>query len=107
MTCRTSSRPLRGHAADGRGSQAVERQYGIPAAFNPLLGRQLFIYQNLSRIYTRGFEVDGEASLGRGFRVRGAYTFLDARDQVTGAPLTQRHKHQGFVAATISIAAGG
>ncbi|MBI4906118.1 MAG: TonB-dependent receptor, partial [Acidobacteria bacterium] len=77
--------------------EAIQRQYGIPAAFNPLLGRQLFLYQNLSRVYTRGFEVDGEASLGRGFRVRGAYTFLDARDRITGASLTQRHKHQGFV----------
>jgi outer membrane receptor for ferrienterochelin and colicins len=78
--------------------ETIEQQYGIPSTFNPLLGRQMFIYQNLNRIYTRGLEVDGEASLGRGFRVRGAYTFLDARDKMTGASLTQRHRHQGFVA---------
>ncbi|MEK7405541.1 MAG: TonB-dependent receptor [Acidobacteriota bacterium] len=78
--------------------KAIEGRYGIPSTFNPLLGRMLFIYANLGRIYTRGFEVDGDASLGRGFRVRGAYTFLDARDKVSGAPLTQRHRHQGFLA---------
>lgn len=78
--------------------EAIERQYGIPSTFNPLLGRQMLIYRNLNRIYSRGFEVDGEASVGAGFRLRGAYTFLDARDKLTGASLTQRHRHQGFLA---------
>ncbi len=77
---------------------AIERQYGIPSTFHPLLGRQLFIYRNLNRIYTRGFEVDGEASLGKGLRLRGAYTFLDARDKLSGASLAQRHRHHGCVA---------
>jgi outer membrane receptor for ferrienterochelin and colicins len=80
----------------------LERQYGIPAAFRPLLGRQMFLYRNLNRIYTRGFEADGEASLGRGVRVQGAYTFLDARDKVTGAALPQRHRHHGFLGGEYS-----
>jgi outer membrane receptor for ferrienterochelin and colicins len=76
---------------------ALERRYGIPPSFAPLLGRQMFVYLNLNRIYTRGFELDGETSLGKGVRLHGAYTFMDARDQVTGARLTQRHRHHGFV----------
>lgn len=82
--------------------EALELQYGIPASFGPLLGRQLFLYRNVQRIYTRGFEVDGEAPLGKGFRLQGAYTFLDARDKISGAALTQRHRHHAFVATEYS-----
>lgn len=71
--------------------------YGIPNSFNPLVNRQTFIYQNFSKIYTRGFELDAEQSITRQLRVLGAYTFVDAKDTVTGLPLPQRHKHQGYM----------
>lgn len=76
--------------------EALMAQYGIPLNFNPLLGRQTFIYRNLNRIHTQGFEVDGEWLIGRGWRTRGGYNYLDARDDKTGLYLAQRHRHQGF-----------
>jgi outer membrane receptor for ferrienterochelin and colicins len=72
-------------------------QYGIPASFTPLIGRQTFIYQNFGRIYTQGFELDAEQSVTRELRVSAAYTYLDARDTGTKLGLPQRHKHQGYV----------
>lgn len=71
--------------------------YGIPATFNPLLGRATYIYRNFGKIYTRGFELDAEQSISRNLRVAASYAFLDARDTETGLGLPQRHKHQGYV----------
>ena len=90
---------LIGRPATGDDLSAIERQYGIPVEFAPLLGRGLYLNRNLSRIRTRGVEVQGEARLFRDFNVRAAYTYLDARDRLTGAELTLRHRHQGFAAA--------
>jgi len=72
---------------------------GIPPIFNPLLGRQTFIYFNLSRIYTQGVELDGEYSFNRQLRVSGSYTYLNALDKLSKLPLTQRHRHTGVVRA--------
>jgi len=71
--------------------------YGIPSSFEPLLNRQTFVYINVGRIYTRGFELDAEHSLTRSLRLQGAYTFLDAIDKNTRLRLPQRHRHQGYV----------
>lgn len=71
---------------------------GINAAdFRPSLFRLLFIYTNLSNIYTQGFETDFDIKLPKEFAVSGAYTYLDARDKATGAFLSDRNKHQGFL----------
>lgn len=78
---------------------AILLQYGIPAAFNPFLNRQTFVYLNLSRIHTQGFEIDGEVNLFSGWRARWGYTFLDAKDELTDLRLNQRHRHQGFAGA--------
>jgi outer membrane receptor for ferrienterochelin and colicins len=75
---------------------ALLEQYGIPPVFNPLLNRQTFLYFNVGRIYTQGFEVDGEIALTSRWRARWAYTFLDAIDEQTGLRLAQRHRHHGF-----------
>lgn len=72
-------------------------RFGIPPTFTPLLNRQTFIYQNFSRIYTQGFELEAEQSITRQLRVYGAYAFVDARDSITGLGLPQRHKHQGLM----------
>ncbi len=71
--------------------------YGIPALFNPLLGRQTFVYVNQSRIFTQGVELDGEVSIVRNVRASGAYTFLNAIDRNTHLALPQRHRHQGQI----------
>lgn len=76
---------------------ALLAQYGIPASFTPLLGRQTFIYQNFGQIYTQGFELSAEQAITANIRVAGAYTYLDARDSSANLALPQRHKHQGYV----------
>ncbi len=77
--------------------------YGIPPFFDPLLGRQTFIYANQSRIFTQGVELDGEYALTRSLRVSGAYTFLHAKDTVTNLALPQRHRHTGIFRADYTI----
>lgn len=69
--------------------------YGIPANFQPLLNRMTFAYLNYGKIYTQGYEVNGDVALTRDLRVGGAYTFLHPVDTATGLHLTQRHRHQG------------
>lgn len=78
-------------------------QYRIEPIFNPLLGRQTFVYFNQARIFTRGVELDGEYALTRRLRLYGAYTFLHAKDRLTGVALLQRHRHTGVVRADYSI----
>jgi outer membrane receptor for ferrienterochelin and colicins len=77
--------------------QAVLNQYGIPSNFSPFLGRQTFVYRNLSKIQTEGFELDGEYALQRNLRLAGSYTYLHAIDSNTRLALLQRHRHQGYV----------
>jgi outer membrane receptor for ferrienterochelin and colicins len=77
--------------------------YGIPAFFDPLVGRQTFIYLNQSRIFTQGVELDGEYAFSRALRVSGAYTFLQAKDTVTNLALPQRHRHTGIIRADYTV----
>jgi len=68
-------------------------QYNIPPFFDPLVGRQTFVYFNQSRIFTQGVEIDGEYAFQRNLRLSGGYTFLNALDRLTHLGLTQRHRH--------------
>lgn len=74
----------------------------VDPSFEPALFRLLFAYRNLSKVRTRGVELDGEVIVGHGVTVAGAYTFLDADDRESGTPLAGRHRHQGFARATWS-----
>lgn len=78
-------------------------QFGIPSFFEPLTGRQTFIYLNRSRIQTQGFEIDGEHALNRQFRIGGAYTYLQAIDRNSRLALPQRHRHQGQIRADYAL----
>jgi outer membrane receptor for ferrienterochelin and colicins len=77
--------------------EAILKHYGIPADFDPLPGRATFVYVNLNRIYTQGAEVSGEVALTRNLKFSGAYTYLDAYDEINHAQLPNRHRHQGYV----------
>ena len=82
---------------------ALLQGFGIPSSFDPLLNRLTFIYLNLNRAYTEGFELNGDLAMTRSLRLRGAYTFLQAVDRTTGLVLPQRHRHQGYVSASYDI----
>src|SRR6185369_16451903 len=71
--------------------------FGVPLNFNPLLNRLTFIYLNLNRARTEGFEINGDVALTRQVRVEGAYTLLEGKDRATGLLLPQRHRHQGYL----------
>lgn len=74
---------------------AILTGFGIPAFFDPLLGRQTFVYVNQARIFTQGVELDGEFAFSRNLRISGGYTFLNALDRNTRMGLPQRHRHHG------------
>lgn len=76
---------------------ALLAQYGIPLSFDPLLNRLTFIYLNLNRARTEGFELNGDVAITRRVRLEGAYTLLEGVDKATGLLLPQRHRHQGYV----------
>lgn len=82
---------------------ALLAAYNVPLSYNPILNRPIFLYRNLARALTRGVEADAEVSVARNWRVRGAYTFLDARDQMTQLRLAQRHRHQGFASTEYAV----
>lgn len=68
-----------------------------PSDYAVSLNRLLFVYQNLSNIYTQGVETDFDIKLPRQFALSGAYTYLDAKDKNTNLYLPERSKHQGVV----------
>jgi outer membrane receptor for ferrienterochelin and colicins len=72
----------------------------LDPSFNPLIGRQLFVYRNIADAKTQGVELDGEAALGRGLQIAGAYTFLEALDLTRNQTLAGRHGHQGHARLT-------
>ena len=84
-----------GFVASAAQLSAILASEGLDQEFRPVLNRLLFTYKNVNDATTRGVEVDGEAALGRGFSVAGAYTYLDAFDATTGHELTGRNRHQG------------
>lgn len=78
-------------------ASAVFRSLGLnPADYNVALNRLLLIYTNSSNIFTQGVEIDADVKLPKNFALSGAYTYLDARNKLTGAYLSDRNKHQGF-----------
>lgn len=79
---------------------ALLAREGVDPAFAPVLGRLLFHYRNVRDVVTRGVELDGQADLGNGLQVAGAYTLLDAVDGDSGDALAGRHRHHGAARAT-------
>jgi outer membrane receptor for ferrienterochelin and colicins len=79
---------------------ALLAREGIDPAFAPQLGRLLFHYRNVREVVTQGLELDGQADLGQGLQLAGAYTLLDAVDGESGDALAGRHRHQGAARAT-------
>lgn len=77
--------------------------YGVPLSFNPLLNRLTYIYLNLNRARTEGFELNGDVAITRHVRIAGAYTFLQGVDRATGLLLPQRHRHQGYLRGDYDI----
>lgn len=74
------------------------RSIGLDPAQYPIRPfRLLIVYNNLSKVFTQGVETSADVKLPGSFSVSGAYTYLDARNKVTGAYLPERFKHQGFV----------
>ena len=77
-------------------SALIERE-GLDPSFNPVLGRLLFTYRNITDVITRGIEFDTDAAVTEQVSVGGAYTFLSARDAANDRDLTGRHRHHGSV----------
>ena len=64
---------------------------GAPDPDNPVT----FSYENVSRAYTQGFEVNGRFRLPvRATYLDLAYMLLDARDQTRNRPLEARSRHR-------------
>ncbi|MCS6874894.1 MAG: TonB-dependent receptor [Pyrinomonadaceae bacterium] len=79
-------------------ASAILRQLGLnPSDYAVSLNRLMLIYTNSSNIFTQGIELDAEVKLPKDFAISGAYTYLDARNKLTGAYLPDRNKHQGFI----------
>ncbi len=80
-------------------SEILTRE-GLDASFRPVAGRLIFTYKNINDAVTEGVEFDGEVAVTSQISVSGAYTYLDARDDITDLRLTGRNEHQGVVRAT-------
>lgn len=59
-------------------------------------------YFNIDRVKSEGVEVEAEAALGASISARLVYSFIDARDAVSGARILRTPRHSGT--ATISAA---
>lgn len=80
--------------------QDIFAREGLDTSFRPVAGRLLFTYKNINDAITEGVEVDGEWAASTHLSLAGAYTYLDAKDDLTGLALTGRHRHHGNVRAT-------
>ncbi len=80
-------------------AQVVEimTREGLDMSFRPVAGRLLLTYKNINNAVTEGVEVDGEVAITTRLSFAGAYTYLDAYDDVTDLPLTGRSAHSGSV----------
>ena len=76
---------------------ALLAREGLDPSFRPVLGRPILTYRNLFDVVTSGVELDAETALTDAISLGGAYTYLSAVDNVTGADLTGRHRHHGHV----------
>lgn len=89
-----------GQGCSGSALEQLLLQYGVPRSFDYDATGALFftfIYRNISRAYTEGFDLDGEAALTRRLKLAGAYQYLNARDTLNALPLAGRSRHQGHV----------
>ena len=89
-----------GFAATPAQVTEIMTREGLDMSFRPVAGRLLLTYKNINNAVTEGVEFDGEVAVIRSVSVSGAYTYLDARDDVTDLALTGRSAHQGMVRAT-------
>jgi outer membrane receptor for ferrienterochelin and colicins len=89
-----------GFAATPAQVTEIMTREGLDMSFRPVAGRLLLTYKNINNAVTEGVEVDGEVAVTRELSVAGAYTYLDARDDVSDLRLTGRNEHQGMVRAT-------
>jgi outer membrane receptor for ferrienterochelin and colicins len=89
-----------GFAATPAQVQDILTREGLDTSFRPVSGRLLFTYKNINDAVTEGVELDGEVAVTTGLSVGGAYTYLDARDDVTDLRLTGRNQHHGSMRAT-------
>lgn len=63
-----------------------------PTCFAP--GRVCLAYENVARVRLQGVELTGGADLSARWRLDANYTYLDARDQITGEPMPDRSRHR-------------
>jgi outer membrane receptor for ferrienterochelin and colicin len=89
-----------GFAATPAQVLAIMTREGLDSSFRPVAGRLLFTYKNINDAVTEGLELDGEVAVTRGLSIAAAYTYLDARDNVSDLRLTGRHEHHGSVRAS-------
>lgn len=95
-----------GFAATPAQVQSILVREGLDSSFRPVAGRLLFTYKNISDAVTKGVELDGEVAVTPAITVAAAYTYMDARDDVTRLRLTGRNQHHGHVRATWRHPAG-
>jgi outer membrane receptor for ferrienterochelin and colicins len=86
-------------ATPGQVLQILQRE-GLDTSFRPVAGRLLLTYKNVNDARTQGVELDGEFAATPSLSFAGAYTYLDAKDDVTDLRLTGRNTHHGSVRAT-------
>lgn len=81
-------------------------QIGFVPCFGDTTGlsaaRPFGTYDNIGQARTQGIEVEGQANLGAGFTLGGAYTLLDSEDRSAGSAtfsnaLARRPRHAGMV----------
>jgi outer membrane receptor for ferrienterochelin and colicins len=89
-----------GFAATPAQVSEIMTREGLDMSFRPVAGRLLLTYKNINNAVTEGVELDGEVAITPSLSLAGAYTYLDARDDVTDLRLTGRSEHQGMVRAT-------
>jgi outer membrane receptor for ferrienterochelin and colicins len=77
------------------------QQYGVPPSFQyDATGAAFFtfIYRNVNRAYTQGFNANTQIALTKDVRVLGSYTYLEAVDFLNHVWLPYRSRHQGHAA---------
>lgn len=89
-----------GFAATPAQVQQIFEREGLDPSFRPVAGRLLLTYKNVNDAVTQGVEFDGEWAVATGLSLAGAYTYLDANDDVTGLRLTGRNRHHGYMRTT-------
>ena len=95
-----------GFAATPGQVQDILTREGLDNSFRPVSGRLLLTYKNINDAVTEGIELDGEVAVTPSITLAGAYTYMDARDDVTDLRLTGRNEHHGHVRATWRHPAG-